>query len=437
MKLRIDERVAYMDAHSNSLVVWASRPITILASMVLACSMNSAALSQEPTGHKEGYRWTANFAVAPPEVGKQRGETALATDSKDRVWLSYLDANYKQLPNGKWIAWPRKVVLLESVDQGKSFANSRILSEMGGDEALAADNRGGVYASWVQYSYDPSHKLNQKVVIQPIGLNVGSNPAECLMWDPSVSHDQSHIHIGGDGAVHVLGTDISPKNRGKPGLLYARSLDGGKTCVNQQRLDNVGELPQLASTGQELLIAGPLGYLVSEDNGNTFSTLKRRAFGDKLARLAMSPDRKNIYVVGDSLQNGLWVHTTNDGGKTWHTSRVDTATNATSWRYPAIYVDRGGRIHVVWMDDRNGFGAIFHAYSDDGGKTFSDNSRVSDKNFSFPSSAPPPPPATQEGTWIGDYLSVTTVRDKVIVAWSDQRAGPTQSTVYVSVGSLK
>ena len=426
-----------MDAHSNSLVVRPGRLITILASVVLACFMNPAALSKEPTVHKEGYRWSANFAVAPPEVGKQRGETALTTDSKDRVWLSYLDANYKQLPNGKWIAWPRKVMLLESVDQGKSFPNSRILSEMGGDEALAADNRGNVYASWVQYSYDPSHKLNQKVVIQPIGLNVGSNPAECLMWDPSVSHDQSHIHIGGDGVVHVLGTDISPKNRGKPGLLYAKSLDGGKTCVNQQRLDNVGELPQLASTGQELLIAGPLGYLVSEDNGNTFSTLKRRAFGDKLARLAMSPDRKYIYVVGDSLQNGLWVHTTNDGGKTWRTSRVDTATNATSWRYPAIHVDRGGRIHVVWMDDRNGFGAIFHAYSDDGGKTFSDNSRVSDKNFSFPSSAPPPPPATQEGTWIGDYLSVTTVRDKVIVAWSDQRAGPTQSTVYVSVGSLK
>ena len=101
------------------------------------------------------------------------------------------------------------------------------------------------------------------------------------------------------------------------------------------------------------------------------------------------------------------------------------------------HVDGGGRIHVVWMDDRNGYGAVYHAYSDDQGKTFSDNSRVSDKIFSFPGSAPPPPPATQEGTWIGDYLSVTTVRDKVIVAWSDQRSGTPKSAIYESVGSLK
>jgi hypothetical protein len=284
MKFRIHERGADMDTYSKKLGVKMGRMAIILATMVLASTMNSAALSKEPTVHKEGYRWTANFAVAAAEVGKQRGETALATDSMDRVWLSYLDANYKQLPNGKWIAWPRKVVLLDSEDQGKSFTTSRILSETGGDEALAADYRGRVYASWVQYSYDPSHKLNQKVVIQPIASNGGSNPVECLMWDPNVSHDQSHIHLGGDGELYVLGTDISPKNRGKLGLLFAKSVDGGKTCGNQQRLDNVGELPQLASYGESILIAGPLGYLVSEDNGNTFSTLKRRAFGDKLAR---------------------------------------------------------------------------------------------------------------------------------------------------------
>lgn len=410
---------------------------TIILSIALACVMQSTALAKESKLQIDAYRWSPNLAVAPPEAGKQRGETALVTDSKDRVWLSYLDADYKQLPNGKWIAWPRKVVLLDSKDQGDSFANSRILSGMGGDEALAADNRGNIYASWVQYSYDPSHRLIQKIVIQSLGSSAAGNPVECLMWDSGVSHDQSDIQIAGDGLIHILGTDINPKSRGKPGLLYAKSEDGGKTCANQQRLDNVGQLPQLVSTNEVLLIAGPLGYIVSRNNGNSFSKLNQRMFGDKLTRLAVSPDRKNIYIVGDSLQNGLSLHTTSDGGKTWRTSRVDTASNATSWRYPAIHVDARGRIHVAWMDDRNGDGTVYHAYSDDKGKTFSDNSRVSDKSFLFPGGAPPPPPATQEGTWIGDYLSVTTIRDKVIVAWSDQRGGAPQSAVYVSVGSLK
>ena len=404
-----------MRIYSNLVIVLMDCLTAIIASAGIAGAMNSVALAKEPKLNKEGYRWSTNLVIAPPDAGKQRGETALVTDSKDRIWLSYLDADYKQLPNGKWIAFPRKVVLLSSIDQGHSFANPQVLSAMGGDESLAVNNRGNVYASWVQYSYDQSHKLNQKIVIQPIGSNAG-NPVECLTWDPNISHDQSHIQIGDDGAIHILGADINPKSRGKSGLLYAKSVDGGKTCTNQQRLDNVGQLPQLASIAEALLIAGPQGFLVSRNNGDSFSTLNHHAFGDKLTRLAVSPDRRDIYVVGDSIQNGLSVQTTNDGGNTWHTSRVDTATNATSWRYPAIHVDEKGRIHVVWMDDRNGYGAVYHAYSDDRGKTFSENSRVSDQNFSFPGSAPPPPPATQEGTWIGDYLSVTTIHDKVIVA---------------------
>ena len=126
-----------------------------------------------------------------------------------------------------------------------------------------------------------------------------------------------------------------------------------------------------------------------------------------------------------------------DGGRTWRTKRVDDAARATAWRYPAVHVDPKGRVHVAWMDDRAGFGAIYHAYSDDAGATFSPNTRLSDKTFPFPANAPPPPPATQNGTWVGDYLSLTTVGDLAIVAWSDQRAGKPKSVVQISVGSSR
>jgi hypothetical protein len=87
------------------------------------------------------------------------------------------------------------------------------------------------------------------------------------------------------------------------------------------------------------------------------------------------------------------------------------------------------------MDDHEGYGAVYHAYSDDRGRSFSNASRVSDVRFSFPANAPPPPPGTQTGTWIGDYMSVTTVSDNIVVAWSDQRAGLTLSAVYIAVGT--
>lgn len=80
---------------------------------------------------------------------------------------------------------------------------------------------------------------------------------------------------------------------------------------------------------------------------------------------------------------------------------------------------------------------MYHAYSDDGGQSFSKNERVSDRPFPFPSDLPPPPPANQKGTWIGDYLSVTTVADKVVVAWSDQRAGTPLSGVYAAMGTAE
>ena len=60
--------------------------------------------------------------------------------------------------------------------------------------------------------------------------------------------------------------------------------------------------------------------------------------------------------------------------------------------------------------------------------------RISDTPFPFPAKAPPPPPGTQDGSWIGDYIALTSTEETLIVAWSDQRAGPSLATVYVAVG---
>jgi hypothetical protein len=414
---------------------WSRAEVSVAHRGILGSACIAAMLLCLPTAGwtRDVYSWSRNVAVAPFEGSRQQGETALVTDSGGRVWLSFIDAEYKQIATGNWIAWPRTLRLFMSADAGKSFhAEPNLSADSAGDQALAADPAGRVYASFVNYFVNPSR---QQIVLKRLDTAQDPNAA-CLAWDETTRHDQSDVHVGRDDVLHVVGMDIKYPPNPAGALLYARSTDGGKTCVSQRRLVGVGQLPQIVETQQGLLIAGPEGYYMSADRGDTFSPRTARPFGAKLTRLAASPDRRTVYVVGDSATSGLRIHISADGGGTWRTTRVDGAARATAWRYPAVHVDRKGRVHVVWMDDRSGPGAIYHAYSDDAGQNFSLGTRVSDQQFRFPADAPVPPPATQTGTWVGDYLSVTTAGDVAIVAWSDQRAGTPKSVVQIAVGSF-
>ena len=433
--------------------------LALIATAALSVATAFSIPQLRPPGeNKAVYHWSQNLTIAPPEAGKQRAETTLATDKDGRVWLSYLDADYFHtsypLPaifsqvfqtqdlSGLWLAWPRRLTVVRSDDQGKTFGNRSVLSAMGGNASFATDSHGSLYASWVQYSYDDHKHLEQRIDAarldgqSPVGI---SAELQCPVWSWPVAHDQSNLTVSSDGTVHIVGFDIYmaalPSDRLIQRLLYARSTDGLKSCTNQIRLQEVGQLPQLVSTRDALLIVGSAGFYSSVDNGETFGPRQLHSFGNRLARAAADPSRGIIYVVGDAVTGGLWLNRTEDGGNTWQKARIDDARRATAWRFPAISVSTEGRVHVVWMDDREGYGAVYHAYSDDGGKSFSRNERVSDKSFPFPGDSPPPPPANQKGTWVGDYLSVTTVADKVVVAWSDQRAGTPLSGVYAAVGS--
>lgn len=152
----------------------------IIAALLMAGGGDTFAQSSSLSQRHKAYRWSENTAVAPADVGRQRAETALATGPDGRVWLSYLDAEYKRLPSGMWIDWPRKVMLLSSSNDGKSFAHIRTLSEIGGDEALAAGPKGDLYASWIQYSNN-----QRKIVFQRITRSEESAAlVECLRADP-------------------------------------------------------------------------------------------------------------------------------------------------------------------------------------------------------------------------------------------------------------
>src|SRR5262245_60091786 len=71
--------------------------LTVVTVLTLAAAAQSNAQEQVQSQRKPGFKWSQNLAIAAPEAGKQRAETALATDKNGRISLSYLDTDYKFL----------------------------------------------------------------------------------------------------------------------------------------------------------------------------------------------------------------------------------------------------------------------------------------------------------------------------------------------------
>ena len=412
-------------------------------SSVPAVSASAAPAVQDARPFPRRYTWSKNLAVGPPEAGRQKGETALAADGKGQVWLSFLDAAYRRARTD-WLDYPRRVVLFRSGDDGRTFEPREDLSAGGTDERLAVDGA-GLVATWKDWAVH-----SDRLVIAPIPAE-GARPAAfpCMpKVHPAQDDDQTHLAVAPNGEVHVIGFDIgnsfgrAPDAGERGGLLYARwdrRDPQGPRCVDAQRLDSVGQLPKVVATAHgSVLIFGPGGWIVSADGGKSFGKRRHRAFGKEMDAALVDGDG---VAVAETAHGGVGLARTDDDGATWKRAPV---TDQSPGLTPAVHFEPGpgrGRVHVVWIGPTaeraaggKASGAVFHAFSDDGGATFSEPARVSDASFPLHAPTPPPAPANQEGTWTGDYLAVTTSRRKVVVAWSDQRAGHPRSAVYVAVG---
>ncbi len=87
---------------------------------------------------------------------------------------------------------------------------------------------------------------------------------------------------------------------------------------------------------------------------------------------------------------------------------------------PWIDVDPDGGVHVAWYDRRNDpenrLLDVYYAYSDDGGKSFYPNVRVTETNFDGDLAH------HQSGsTFIGDYIGLDTTAQSAHIIWADTR----------------
>ncbi|MDA0988274.1 MAG: BNR-4 repeat-containing protein [Chloroflexi bacterium] len=210
--------------------------------------------------------------------------------------------------------------------------------------------------------------------------------------------------VAPDGTVYVNWMDSTDDDsfKGRAEIYVARSEDNGRTFV-RNRASDFNELPFSPR--------------------NTFF----RYWGATFPQISTGPQGE-IYIVYTGLPSekktddgDIYFVASTDRGETWTPKKKlnDDETNRLQF-FPSISAGPDGTIHAMWGDMRDDPVEtrynIYYASSDDGGKTWIENARVTD----FPSN---PNHAFPGGAFIGDYFTIAATEDDVYMAWPDARLG--------------
>ncbi|MDQ1687339.1 MAG: hypothetical protein QOK42_314 [Frankiaceae bacterium] len=261
---------------------------------------------------------------------------------------------------------------------------------------------------------DPTNVRNQ-MICDPSGV-------------PSVDHGQSYFHRSSDGGrtwheQNVEGaTDLRQATFeggdcdvaiDRAGTMYSadtwlgdlsvgHSTDHGKTwdgtplsgtspIIDRPWL--VGGAPGTVYLSyHDLQCCSPaaMWFTKSTDYGKTFSpavpitTANTDGAFIWEGNFVVAPNGKDIYLVYSrrSSINGisagvdtespmsLWLASSHDAGTTWTSSRITNLPVETSTIYPAIGLDKGGYLHVVWSMKSSKGNPVFYTYSANAGRTW-------------------------------------------------------------------
>lgn len=168
----------------------------------------------------------------------------------------------------------------------------------------------------------------------------------------------------------------------------------------------------------------------STDGGKNWTTTQVMPFGYDNAspRMAVSKDGVIHIVYGRNPRpeitglGEIYHQASTDGGKTWTDAKAitDEDPNALLGQYfPNVSVAPNGRVDAVWWDVRDDPGTrsndVYYAYSNDNGKTWSKNRRITDRSVD-----------RRIGVWGANYdinspPAVTSTDAYALFGWDDTR----------------
>jgi len=295
--------------------------------------------------------WTSGYSILPD----------IAIDSGDSIHVVWRDNTtgdneiyYKRSSDGGTI-W--SVVKSLTSTSGLSTAPAITIDTSDTIEVVWSDDPPGNHEIYYQRSTDGG---------------TAWSAARRLTW---TSKDSSEPVIAVDpkNNIHVAWYDYTP---GAPEIYYKRSMDGGKTWDPAQRLTWTSLYcggPDIAIDSNNAVhvvwhdyrVGAPeIYYKRSPDGGTTWSAAQRLTWisGDSYGTALAIDSNMTIHLVWqDNTSGNFEINYKNspDGGSTWSAAQRLTGNEGHS-QDPAIVVDSGGTIHVVWSDNTPGNSEIYY-----------------------------------------------------------------------------
>ncbi len=356
--------------------------------MMAASNLNNYFFSDDG-----GYSWE-NRILQSPQLGVW-GDPCIIVDTAGSFYFFHLS----NPANGNWID---RIVCQRTDDFASSWtAGSGIglngIKAQDKEWAVVDPATNNIYVTWTQFDNYGSYNPNDSSIIrfskstdqgdtwsEPVRLS--KTAGDCIDSDNTV-----------EGAVPAVGPQgqIYVSWAGPDGISFNRSLDGGETWLDQEKI--LSDFPG----GWDFEIPG-----IMRTNG----------FPITVCDLSQGPDRGTIYINWSDQRNGaddtdVWLIKSTDGGETWsERKRVNDDGPGHHQFFTWMSVDQvTGKLWFVFYDRRNYSDTqtdVYMAMSDDGGETFN-NFKISDSPF-IPTS----------GVFFGDYNNISAHNNVVRPIWT-------------------
>lgn len=318
---------------------------------------------------------------------------------------------------------PMGTFLTTSDDRGRTFSRPwKVLGPRRFQVALALDRARGeagrLHLTWLSPSADPptggmppppnpimaAHSDDGgRTWSQPVQV---SDPGRDRVVAPALA-------VGADGAVHVAYYDLEGDARDYRGLegpvwegtwsvVATTSRDGGRHFAPEVVVEN-GVVP---AERVMLIFTMPPPALAADSTGRLVIAWQDARRGDADIVTARSTD----------------------GGASWRGPvRVndDPVGNGATQSLPQVAFSPGGRLDSIFYDRRqdpdNRYADVFHAFSADGGATFSPNVRVTSEPTDSDNGQIYPIPSAEGQAEFGSRLGLLARDGGAVAAWADTR----------------
>ena len=385
-----------------------------------------------------GKTFTDGGVIPPVRGGFNAGDPDIAVDREGNFYFSQISID------AQGIAF---IGVAKSTDGGRTFSPpvnaSRNVSgpdSFQDKEFITADVTGGrfdgnVYVSWTSFSETGSQIMFAR------STNGGRTFEPAIGISPPGRNIQGAIpRVGPSGEVYVAWEDFNT-----PGIRIAKSTDGGRT-FGAEGVGNtlVAPLEFIGQPSSEATCQGR-GIL----NGYIDAVFE-------FPSLAINPVNGEVYVTYNSNPPGvdqadIYFARSSNGGRSWAESiRInDDRTTNDQWM-PAVTVAPDGTLAVIWYDRRldpnnNMKFDVYMAVSQDGGRTWLPNKRVT----TVSSDVPPLSPNFDRirPCYMADYNDIAADSENFYLIWGDNREKglswktlpdmptPREATANAAVGS--